>query len=110
MSLQENKKIHDAIGERYEAENYLSNHAKDTKSEWAYVLALCHRRYPIGLGVLDSFLSGPDIKGRIDLVEREAKQNEWLKLELKDTLGLDQSKDWTSEDCDRWKRQSRQEA
>ncbi len=85
----------DAVDARYRAEHIVSVEPKDTLEEWAYILALCQRQYPIGFGVLDSFLSGADLVRRIALVEQEAIVNEWLRLELRDTLALNQ--DWPVE-------------
>jgi hypothetical protein len=80
-----------------EDEGVLSPLAKDTNDGWQHMLRLCARRTHFGFGALDSFLSAPDLDHRIDLVEAEAATNVWLKQELRDTLGLDQSKDWSPE-------------
>lgn len=87
----------DEIDERIASENYVSPAVEDTEANWSYILELCRRKYPIGYGVLDSFLSGPDLDRRMALVEGEVPRNAWLKGELQDTLNLDQSKDWTEE-------------
>jgi hypothetical protein len=75
-----------------------------TESEWRVILALCRKQRPIGFGALDSFLSGPDLERRLALVETEAVSNEWLRVELRDTLALDQSKEWTANQHARMKR------
>lgn len=63
-----------------------------TDAEWTRVLDACARGWPIGFGLLDSFLDGPDLDRRIALIEAEAPRNAWLRAELRDTLTLDQSK------------------
>ena len=85
----------DEIDERIANENFVSPAVEDTESNWIYILELCRRQYPIGYGVLDSFLSGPDLVRRMALVEGEVQRNPWLKGELQDTLNLAQSRDWT---------------
>lgn len=87
----------DEIDERFAAENFVSPAAEETDANWSYILELCRRGYAIGYGVLDSFLSGPDLVRRMGLVQAEVPRNPWLKGELRDTLNLDQSKDWTAE-------------
>jgi hypothetical protein len=85
------------INNRYQLEHWVSPEPQDTEHEWAYVLCLCIKRYPIGFGVLDSFLSGPDLDRRIHLIADEIASNGWLRLELRDTLSLNHSADWTSQ-------------
>lgn len=86
-----------------EFETYVSSAAEDTTEVWSHLLLLCKQEVHIGFGKLDSFLSGPDLERRLDLVEEECKSNEWLRLELKDTLGLDQSSDWSDKQMQRVK-------
>jgi len=74
---------------------WMSTAPEDTEKEWAYLLKLCDLKRSIGFGALDSFLSGPDLEKRVALVETQAVKNEWLRLELADTLTLNQSNDWT---------------
>jgi hypothetical protein len=66
-----------------------------TAAEWRSMLSLCQKERAIGFGALDSFLSGADLECRVALVEAEAPSNEWLRAELRDTLSLNQAKDWT---------------
>jgi len=75
-----------------------------TESGWSVLLRLCELQRSIGFGALDSFLSGPDLERRVALVETHARSNEWLRVELRDTLGLDHSSEWTPEHHDRLKR------
>lgn len=75
---------------------YASTSPSATHTEWARLLDCCKQQLPIGFGMLDSFLSGVDIDRRIDLVVAEAKTNVWLRLELRDTLTLNQSRDWST--------------
>jgi hypothetical protein len=62
-----------------------------TDREWQRVLDACACRRHIGFGLLDSFLSGPDLHRRLGLVEAEAMRNAWLRAELRDTLSLDRT-------------------
>lgn len=78
-------------------ESILSPLPKHTEIGWRHILRLCGDERPIGHGALDSFLSGPDLDSRIKLVADEVGKNEWLRLELKDTLTLDQTADWSKE-------------
>jgi hypothetical protein len=74
-------------------EGVLSSARSDTTEVWLNILEMCRRHYPIGYRILDSFLSGPDIERRLELLQIEVPLNEWLRDELKDTLNLDQSAD-----------------
>ena len=65
--------------------------AESTANEWATILRLCAEEREIGFGALDSFLSGPDLERRVRLVVDEAPGNAWLRIQLKDTLQLDQT-------------------
>ena len=71
-------------------ESILSPLTKHTEIGWRHILKLCEREKHFGTGALDSFLSGPDLERRVALVESGAKTNDWLKLELRDALGLNQ--------------------
>jgi hypothetical protein len=77
-------------------DRHVSDRPEDTAKAWRHILRLCRRQSPIGHGPLDSFLSGPDSEARIELVERECATNEWLRLELRDTLTMNQP-EWTTE-------------
>lgn len=79
----------------------LDTDPSQTDAEYQYLLFLCEQGVPIGFGALDSFLSGADIEKRVSMIEREAKQNEYLRGELIDTLSLNQSKDWTQDQLQR---------
>ncbi len=70
--------------------------SSDTDAEWLRILDGCARKAAIGFGLLDSFLSGPDIERRVALVEAEAGNNPWLRLELRDALTMDQSASWSA--------------
>lgn len=87
----------DEIDERIATENYVDPAPEATETNWLYILELCRREYAIGYGVLDSFLSGPDLVRRMELVRDEVPRNPWLKAELRDTLHLNQTNDWTPE-------------
>lgn len=63
-----------------------STKPEDTEEVWSKILMLCEKEYHIGFGLLDSFLSGPDLEKRIELVENEIKRNNWLRSELLDTI------------------------
>lgn len=79
-------------------ENHIaSTDPQDTLKEWERLLYFCEKEYHVGFGFLDSFLSGPDIENRIDLVEEEIKKNSWLRLELFDTVGILLSSNATNE-------------
>jgi hypothetical protein len=69
--------------------------ATATDAEWARVLNACAQGIPIGLGLLDSFLSGPDLARRIEFAVSTAKVDAAFRLELADTLQLDQSRNMT---------------
>ena len=84
--------------------NHMNPEPGATDRQWAEILRLCREEAAIGFGALDSFLSGPDLDRRIALVEREAPVNLWLRLELRDTLALDQSNDWTPAQHERLRR------
>lgn len=77
-------------------EAILSPLAKHTAIGWRHILKLCEREVHFGFGALDSFLSGPDLESRTKLLENEVKSNNWLKLELRDMLGLNQE-DWPAD-------------
>jgi hypothetical protein len=79
-------------------ENHIASPvARDTEKEWGKVLFFCKQKQPIGVGLLDSFLSGPDIERRIDLVKEEVKTNVWLRLELCDTVHISSATNPTDE-------------
>jgi hypothetical protein len=91
-----------ATDEDYNIEEFtLSPLAKHTDIGWRHILRLCELKRPCGFGALDSFLSGPDLERRIQLVEQESRTNTTLRSELSDTLGLNQSSDWTPEQHER---------
>jgi hypothetical protein len=73
----------------------------ETDAQWRRVLAACKSQLHIGFGLLDSFLSRPDLDRRINLVVAETATNEWLRDELRDTLSLDQSHDMSPEQVER---------
>jgi hypothetical protein len=73
-----------------------STRPEDTSEEWQHLLRLCARGLCIGHGALDSFLSGPDLAQRVDLVVAEARNNATLRLELRDTLTMPQA-EWSTE-------------
>ncbi len=81
----------------------LGTDPKDTDGGWKIILELCSQRKHFGFDILDSFLSGPDLDNRINLLVEEVEVNGWLKDELKDALSLDQNKDLTSEQIARLK-------
>ena len=69
--------------------------ASATDREWKRVLDACARELPIGFGLLDSFLSGPDLERRIELIVNSASASDTLRLELADTMTVDQSRNLT---------------
>lgn len=69
----------------------VSTRPEDTLQEWQQILLLCANDIYVGFGALDSFLSGPDLDRRVELVIAEARNNATLRLELRDTLTMPQS-------------------
>jgi hypothetical protein len=93
--------------EEYDLEECIvSPLAKHTDIGWRHILKLCAANLPCGFGALDSFLSGPDLERRIQLVEQESKSNKYLRFELSDTLSLNQSADWSPEQVERLRKAS----
>lgn len=67
--------------------------ASATEQEWEFIKRLISAGREIGFGALDSFLSGPDIDRRVDLVLAEAPKNTALRLQLRDAMSLAQNSD-----------------
>jgi hypothetical protein len=75
-----------------------STKPEDTKKEWNKILMLCEKKVHIGFGLLDSFLSGPDIERRTKLIKDEIKNNNWLRNELMDTVQISSSSNPTDDE------------
>jgi hypothetical protein len=73
----------------------MSIRPEDTADEWQRLLYLCVHHVYAGHGALDSFLCGPDLDRRVQLVIAEARTNETLQLELRDTLTA--QTEWSAE-------------
>ena len=67
--------------------------ASATEQEWEFIKRLISAGREIGFGALDSFLCGPDIDRRVDLVLAEAPKNAALRLQLRDAMSLAQTSD-----------------
>lgn len=79
----------------------------NTAQAWALILELLRRGNHIGFGVLDGFLSGTDLDQRVTLLEQECLINPQLRLELADTLSLDQTGTLSSDQLHRLNRAAR---
>ena len=82
------QKIADLVG----ANTFVDPASEATEDAWDLIIQACEMDISIGLGMLDSFLDGPDLNRRISLIHDEVTSNEWLRAELRDTLSLNQSK------------------
>lgn len=62
-----------------------------TADAWSLIEEMCGRNIHFGHGPLDAFLSGDEVEKRIEQLERHASEMSWLRMELADTMSMDQS-------------------